>query len=74
VGYCVRCVDALLRSQMTDITKCQDNECPAKDTCYRYITEPHPLWQSWFAESPRHDHECEMYWHREAILKTAKEE
>ena len=48
---------------MADITKCKDEECPFKSTCYRY-TASAGQWQSWFAESPRNtqDNTCQMYW------------
>lgn len=45
-------------------TKCTGEECPLKDTCYRYLfksTNPH---QSWFAKPPytkNVDKHCSYY-------------
>lgn len=46
---------------MADITMCKDQECPAKETCKRFTATPSML-QSYFAESPRQETKCEMYW------------
>lgn len=46
---------------MPDITKCKDEECPIKDMCFRYTSEPSER-QAYFTESPRKDKECEMFW------------
>ena len=45
-----------------DITKCQDEECPMKSTCYRYMVKADNLFQSYFSESPREDDKCDYYW------------
>lgn len=47
---------------MADITMCQDNACPHRDSCYRKLARANPQWQSFFAKSPRHDDECTYYW------------
>lgn len=46
---------------MADITKCKDEHCPLKKTCYRY-TAKEGFFQSYFLESPRIDQECDYYW------------
>lgn len=48
---------------MPDITMCQGNGCPFKETCYRHIAKPSQFRQSWFTESPLNPHkkECEEY-------------
>ena len=38
---------------MPDITMCKDDECPSRKDCYRFMAEPNPRRQSYFAESPR---------------------
>ena len=54
---------------MTDITKCRDEDCPLKESCYRYTAPHNEYGQSYFMESPRKIHEdktasveCDMYW------------
>ena len=54
---------------MADITKCGDEECPLKESCYRYTAPRNEYMQSYFMESPRVIHEdetapvdCDMYW------------
>lgn len=46
---------------MPDITMCDDEGCPMKDRCYRYLAKP-SKWQSYFADSPREDDKCELVW------------
>lgn len=43
-----------------DITKCQDEECPRKKECYRYMA-PASDYQSYFVDSPRTDKGCEYF-------------
>lgn len=50
---------------MPDITKCNDKDCPLKDTCYRYWSESDEYMQSYFTESPRNGDKCEHYWKRQ---------
>jgi len=33
---------------MVDITKCSDEECPMKETCYRYTAKANEYRQSYF--------------------------
>jgi len=49
---------------MADITKCQDEECSMKKTCYRYTAKASDR-QSYFIESPRRKkltgYDCDYY-------------
>jgi len=47
---------------MADITKCEDNLCPSKETCYRY-TAPASMYQSYATFNREEDADnCDMYW------------
>lgn len=46
---------------MTDITKCKGNNCPLKNTCYRF-TAPSDRYQSFFLEVPYKEGKCEQFW------------
>ena len=46
---------------MSDITKCEGDECPMKESCYRF-TAPAGEYQYYFTESPIKDGKCHMYW------------
>jgi hypothetical protein len=47
---------------MADITKCEDNLCPSKETCYRY-TAPASMYQSYGVFNREEDEDnCDMYW------------
>jgi hypothetical protein len=46
---------------MSDITKCEGDECPMKESCYRF-TAPAEEYQSYFVEPPIKDGKCHMYW------------
>lgn len=49
---------------MADISKCTGQNCPLKDTCYRYTSPKSMVWQSYLGKVP-YDHtkkECEFYW------------
>ena len=43
---------------MSDICKCLNEECPAKQSCYRYTVEPHPYWQAYSDFRPEADGVC----------------
>lgn len=45
---------------MPDITMCNDHDCPYKMDCWRFIALE-SKYQSWFTESPRRGHSCEMF-------------
>lgn len=52
---------------MSDICKCSGDNCPVKESCYRYTAEANEHWQSYFTETPgKYDEEnvfhCDMYW------------
>jgi len=48
---------------MPDISMCEGQNCPLKETCYRHTATPNEFRQSYFAEPP-YDHkkgECKYY-------------
>jgi hypothetical protein len=45
-----------------DIAKCLGTDCPYKETCYRYTSEPSDYRQSYFSVPPIKDGKCDMYW------------
>lgn len=47
---------------MPDITMCNDEECPQKERCYRFIAEANPYRQSFFVESPKKMDGCDYLW------------
>ena len=48
---------------MPDITMCRDNDCPMKDTCYRFQATPRPNGnQSYFYVGLRDGEKCQYYW------------
>ena len=53
---------------MADITCCSGNDCPVKETCYRFTAPKSLVWQSYFMEPPFEIKDsvftCEMYWGR----------
>ena len=59
---------------MSDITMCLGTDCPYKETCYRYTSEPSD-WQSYFSVPPIKDGKCDMYWgdNAEAIFNQLKD-
>lgn len=46
---------------MPDITKCSGDECPKKQSCYRYTAKASD-YQSFFMTPPIKDGECDHYW------------
>lgn len=48
--------------KLTDITMCDDRECPLKDSCFRFRATP-SQWQSFFVNSPNQygNSECPQY-------------
>jgi hypothetical protein len=58
---------------MSDITKCLSDECPAKETCYRY-TAPSSELQS-YANYYHDGEKCDHYWpldHPRELKRTEK--
>lgn len=55
---------------MSDMCKCQDENCPSKLECYRYAARADG-WQSYFAGSPRKDNKdkCEYFWKIIPVIK-----
>jgi hypothetical protein len=56
---------------MADITMCKPIQCPLKDMCYRYITEPHSMMQSYFIYEPydKKTKTCEYYYETKSTTK-----
>lgn len=53
----------LERLIMPDISKCANEDCPLKNTCYRYTSKPNELWQSYNNYSYNKEaNECKDYW------------
>lgn len=47
---------------MPDITMCPGEDCPLKESCYRYTATPSEFRQSYFVNTPYKDGECDHYW------------
>ena len=49
---------------MADISMCEGQGCPLKDTCYRHTAPPTLHWQAYFCEPPYNKEEknCTSYW------------
>lgn len=51
---------------MADITMCRNEDCPIKESCYRYTATASEYRQSYFFGSPSKivddKFECEYYW------------
>lgn len=51
---------------MPDITKCRGTDCPVKEKCFRFTSEPSEFKQSYFADVPGklegNEFTCNMYW------------
>ena len=47
---------------MPDITMCKGDNCPIKETCYRFAATPSKWRQSYFAETPiKEDNTCDHF-------------
>lgn len=47
---------------MADITMCSGVGCDISHKCYRHIAKPDKMLQSYFAEPPIKNGECDMFW------------
>ena len=49
---------------MADITMCEGNNCPLKETCKRYLSLVNQYSQSYYMEIPYdfEKEECDQYW------------
>lgn len=56
---------------MPDITMCKGNDCPLKESCFRYLATPvilynthYPDYQSYFTDPPfnKETNTCDNYW------------
>lgn len=51
---------------MADITKCKGEECPIKESCYRFKAHSNEYMQSYFTNAPiKKDNTCDHYWTNE---------
>lgn len=50
---------------MPDISMCVGNDCPLKETCYRFKAKPCE-YQTYFMNPPYEDRKCEYYWKMES--------
>ena len=55
---------------MPDITKCSGEDCPKKQSCYRYTAKASD-YQSYFMTPPIKDGQCDHYWDNENYKKDA---
>ena len=54
---------------MPDITMCKGDNCPSKQTCYRFLATPSE-YQSYFYPTPTIvDKKCDEYWDTRPIKK-----
>lgn len=62
---------------MADITMCKSQDCPLRDTCYRYKAKASEYLQAYFTEPPynKETGECPTYWGtpQQNIMDTLKE-
>lgn len=47
---------------MPDISKCENEECPLKEKCYRYTAIPSPDLQAYGWFKPDEDGKCNGFW------------
>lgn len=58
---------------MSDITMCSGDNCPLKETCYRYLA-PKSEYQSYFIDAPvTKNGKCLYYWEYEKEVKVKEE-
>lgn len=43
---------------MADISMCDNNKCPLKETCYRFKAIPNPYWQAYANFEPGKNGKC----------------
>lgn len=50
---------------------CKPIHCPLKDTCYRYLEEPHSMMQSYFIDEPYNNKTktCDYYYETKSTAK-----
>ncbi len=48
---------------MPDISMCRDQECPSRETCFRFVATPSPFLQTYGAFGRRpNEAKCDHYW------------
>ena len=55
--------DWLRLGNMADITMCNNDKCPLRQKCFRYMATPSPYWQPYYCmdeEEPVED--CMYFW------------
>ena len=46
---------------MADITMCKNENCPVKDTCFRYLATP-SQYQAYYVFDENSNEPCDSYW------------
>jgi hypothetical protein len=55
---------------MPDISMCQNQLCPLRETCYRFTATPDTPYQCYAVFKPDENGECDYYWPDEKIKQT----
>lgn len=50
---------------MSEITKCSNDDCPLKGSCYRWLAPEKPEGQVTLKFEPDKNGNCDMYWSEE---------
>lgn len=60
---------------MPDISMCKGDECPIKESCYRFTAKPSEYTQSWFVDVPYSKvmERCDYHWNVNTAKKYFKE-
>lgn len=58
---------------MPDISMCQNEECPLRESCYRYLATPFIPRQAYADFKPNDKGECSYYWPVKKINADKKE-
>lgn len=45
-----------------DISMCENQTCPLKEKCYRFMAEPNPTYQSYADFKPDENGKCDFYY------------
>jgi hypothetical protein len=48
---------------MSDITMCEGQDCPLRESCYRYTAQPNPFRQAYFLKEPLKEENDEVVCH-----------
>lgn len=59
---------------MPDITMCNGDNCPLKETCYRFTATPDEFRQTYFTDAPYNRGECSYHYKNYKINEFKDEE